>query len=100
MKKTSTNRVNLFNINYKNKGGDILNGIKIKPDVNDDLKKLVSETGLSKTQIVNNSIEIYKKLYSLGYSKELFDILVSLHRRKKTSKKTFLEFLKDLDSEI
>lgn len=100
MKKTSTNRVNLFNINYKNKGGDILNGIKIKPDVNDDLKKLVSETGLSKTQIVNNSIEIYKKLYSLGYSKELFDTLVSLHRRKKTSTKTFLEFLKDLDSEI
>lgn len=100
MKETSTSRVNLFNIKHKSRGGDILHGIKINPDVNKELKELVNETGLSKTKIINNSIMIYKKFYLLDPSNELLDTLFSLYRKKNSSSKSLINLLKNLESEL
>lgn len=97
---TSTSRVNLFNIKYKSRGGDILHGIKINPDVNKELKELVNETGLSKTKIINNSIMIYKKFYLLDPSNELLDTLFNLYRKKNSSSKSLIKLLKNLESEL
>lgn len=100
VKETSTSRVNLFNIKHKGRGGDILHGIKINPDVNKELKELVNETGLSKTKIINNSIMIYKKFYLLDPSNELLDTLFSLYRKKNSSSKSLINLLKNLESEL
>ena len=100
VKETSTSRVNLFNIKHKSRGGDILHGIKINPDVNKELKELVNETGLSKTKIINNSIMVYKKFYLLDPSNELLDTLFSLYRKKNSSSKSLIKLLKNLESEL
>lgn len=65
MEKSSLYRTKAFNARFKEKGGDILNGIKLQPETNKLLTEIVNSTGLSRTKIINHAIGLYAKLYDL-----------------------------------
>lgn len=55
----NANRVKRFDSKLKRSGGTILNGIRLNPTANISLFKLVTLTGLSRTEIVNRALTAY-----------------------------------------
>lgn len=55
----NVNRVKRFDSKLKRSGGTILNGIRLNPLANISLFKLVTRTGLSRTEIVNRALILY-----------------------------------------
>lgn len=52
----NANRVKRFDSKLKRSGGTILNGIRLNPTANISLFRLVTLTGLSRTEIVNRAL--------------------------------------------
>lgn len=55
----NANRVKRFDSKLKRSGGTILNGIRLNPTANISLFRLVTRTGLSRTEIINRALIAY-----------------------------------------
>lgn len=55
----NANRVKRFDSKLKRSGGTILNGIRLNPTANISLFRLVTQTGLSRTEIINRALIAY-----------------------------------------
>lgn len=55
----NANRVKRFDSKLKRSGGTILNGIRLNPTANISLFRLVTRTGLSRTEIINCALIAY-----------------------------------------
>lgn len=57
----NANRVKRFDSKLKRSGGTILNGIRLNPTANISLFRLVTRTGLSRTEIINRALTYYDR---------------------------------------
>lgn len=57
----NANRVKRFDSKLKRSGGTILNGIRLNPTANISLFRLVTRTGLSRTEIINRALTHYDR---------------------------------------
>ena len=57
----NANRVKRFDSKLKRSGGTILNGIRLNPTANISLFRLVTRTGLSRTEIINRALTAYDR---------------------------------------
>lgn len=55
----NANRVKRFDSKLKRSGGTILNGIRLNPTANISLFRLVTRTGVSRTEIINRALIAY-----------------------------------------
>lgn len=55
----NANRVKRFDSKLKRSGGAILNGIRLNQTANISLFRLVTRTGLSRTEIINRALTHY-----------------------------------------
>lgn len=55
----NANRVKRFDSKLKRSGGAILNGIRLNQTANISLFRLVTRTGLSRTEIINRALIAY-----------------------------------------
>lgn len=109
----------IFDARLRESGGTVLRGIRIPAENNNRLIKLTEDTGLTRTKIINSSIEIKSKLYPIELSDEfisflknlynnneslflcngLFDALLRLYKKQK-SLQSLITQLNNLDSKI
>ena len=57
----NANRVKRFDSKLKRSGGTILNGIRLNPTANISLFRLVTQTGVSRTEIINRALTHYDR---------------------------------------
>jgi len=57
----NANRVKRFDSKLKRSGGAILNGIRLNQTANISLFRLVTRTGLSRTEIINRALTHYDR---------------------------------------
>ena len=74
----------IFDARLRESGGTVLKGIRIPAENNNRLIKLTKDTGLTRTKIINNAIEIKSKLYPVELNDEFINLLKDIYNKNES----------------